>query len=353
LLELSHPSCPASSQIGTALAGAGAGTHPVFLEGEVYLAGPYKGAPLSLAIVTPAVSGPYDLGNVVVRSALYVDPVDAQVTVISDLLPQVVQGIPTRLREIRANLDRPGFALNPTNCDPYQVRASLFGVEGGEVERASHFQMANCATLPFEPHLTLRLGGGVRRRGHPAIHATLKMRPGEANLHRVSVTLPPHELLDNSHIRTVCTRVKFNKDSCPTGSLIGSAKVTSPLLDAPLRGSAYLRSSSHGLPDLALDLHGQIDIEAAARVDAVHGGLRTTFETLPDVPVGSVTLDLQGGSKGLIQNSVSLCGSRTKAKVRTVGQNGLETQGRVRLKAQCGSKKGRKQRSNRATRAER
>ena len=145
LQEEANPSCPAASQIGTSDTGAGAGTHPVYLPGKVYLAGPYKGAPLSLAVITPAVSGPYDLGNVVVRAALHVNPETAQVTAVSDPLPQILQGIPLRLRSILINLNRPNFILNPTNCDPFSVDAQVIGDQGAVATPAAHFQVANCA----------------------------------------------------------------------------------------------------------------------------------------------------------------------------------------------------------------
>jgi hypothetical protein len=348
LAEQLSSSCPAASKIGTAVAGAGAGTHPVHLPGKVYLAGPYKGAPLSLAVITPAVSGPYDLGNVVVRAALNVDPVDAHVTAVSDPLPQIFEGIPLRLRAIRVNLDRPGFTLNPTNCDRFRVNATVLGDQGTETELASHFQVANCANLSFAPKLSLKLTGGVRRRGHPAIHGVLTSRPGEANPRRVSVTLPNGELLDNSHIGTVCSRVDFARNACPSASLVGTANVTTPLLDQPLTGSVYLRTSTHELPDLALDLNGQVDIEATARVDSVHGRLRANFETIPDVPFSRIVLNLAGGSKGLLQNTESLCGAEKRATVRMTGQNGARLATRTKLEADCGSRARHKRRVLRA-----
>jgi hypothetical protein len=348
LAEQMRPSCPASSQIGTATTGAGAGTHPVYVGGKVYLAGPYKGAPLSLAVVTPVLSGPYDLGTVVVRVALNVDPSTLEIDAVADPLPQIVQGILLRLRSVQLNLDRPGFTLNPTNCDPHSVAAQITGTEGTAASLIEHFQVANCATLPFAPKLALRLSGGVNRRGHPAIHAVVRTQPGEANPRSISVTLPSSELLDNAHIGNVCTRVQFAKQACPPGSLLGHAEVTTPLLSQPLVGSAYLRSSGPGLPDLALDLYGQIHIEAAARIDAIRGGLRTTFSTIPDAPLGTVTLDLRGGSKGLIQNSEDLCAATKKASVKMIGQNGTSNHLAVPLQVSCG-KAAKKHRHKRLT----
>ncbi len=336
--ELMAPSCPLASQIGTTVTGAGAGSRPLYTTGKVYLAGPYKGAPLSLIVVVPAVSGPYDLGNVTIRAAITVDPVTAQVTTVSDPLPMIVEGIPLRLRSVDVRLDRPKFAINPTNCSGFAVDATVSGDEGAVAARSSRYQASNCAQLGYDPKLTLNLTGGVNRRGHPAIHAVFNAGAGEANTKSVSVTLPKGQQLDNSHINTICTRPAFAADACPAGSLLGTAEATTPLLDQPLKGNVYLRSSSSKLPDLVLDLHGQIDIELAAKIDAVEGRLRTTFRNVPDAPVSRVALDLVGGSKGLLINSEGLCGARKSAITRLVGQNGRIVKRKTRLRTSCGSK---------------
>ncbi len=340
IAEIGSPACPAASQIGTAVAGAGAGTHPLYVDGRVYLAGPYKGAPLSLEAVVPAVSGPYDLGVVAVRAAIFVDPATAEVTTVSDPLPQIVAGIPLRTRSIDVKLDRPDFTLNPTNCDPFSVDAAIFGNQGAVAGRSNHFQVANCGDLSYAPKLTISLTGGVKRRGHPAIHAVLKTRPGEANTRSISVALPKGELLDNAHLGTICTRPAFAGGSCPAGSLLGTATAVTPLLDKPLEGNVYLRSNpAHELPDLVVDLKGQIDVEVAGTIDTVKGGsLRTTFAAVPDAPVSEFTLDLAGGGKGLLQNSTSLCGKARRAEVRMVGQSGAAFNTAARLQTSCGTR---------------
>ncbi len=337
--ELAAPACPAASQIGTVSAGAGAGTHPLYLAGKVYLAGPYKGAPLSLVVVLPSVSGPYDLGNVAVRAAIEVDPLTGQVTTVSNPLPQILEGVPLRTRFIRVVLDRPDFVRNPTNCEPLAVTAQLSGDEGAVANAHDHYQVASCASLPFAPKLSLKLTGGVNRLGHPAIYSVFSTQPGEANPRRIAVTLSSNELLDQGHLGSVCTRPAFAAGTCPPSSEIGHAEVLTPLLDRPLTGSVYLRSSSVGLPDLAVDLYGQLHIEAVARVDAVNGGLRTTFKTVPDLPLGTVRLDLAGGSKGLIQNSEPLCGSPEYADLKAAGQNGIAIDRKVKVQAACGGGK--------------
>jgi hypothetical protein len=342
LAELASPSCPAASQVGTVKAAAGAGSRPLNVDGKVYLAGPYKGAPLSLLFVVPAVSGPYDLGNVAVRAAIAVNPVTAQVSTVSDPLPQILEGITLRTKSLRVNIDRPNFALNPTNCDPLSVGATATGDQGTTAALSSFFQVANCSSLPFKPKLALILTGGLKRRGHPAIKAVLTRQPGEANLSRTSVALPPGELLDNSHIGTVCTRPRFAADQCPEGSLLGTAEAVTPILDQPLKGNVYLRSSNHSLPDLVADLEGQIDIELAGSIDTVKGGsLRTTFESVPDAPVSRFTLSLAGGKRGLLQNSKSLCGKPKFAVTKMRGQNGAKFNSETELSTKCTSKRAR------------
>ena len=336
--------CPASSRIGTAMAGAGAGSQQLYLPGKVYLAGPYKGAPLSLAVITPAVSGPYDLGVVVVRAALNVDPVTAEVTATSDPLPQILEGIPLRVRSVRVDLDRQGFTYNPTSCDPFAVRTTVTGNEGGLANPSVPFQVASCVDLSYGPKLSLSLSGGLKRRGHPAISAVLTTAPGEANTERVSVALPKSGLLDNSHLDTICTRPQFAAGACPEGSRIGTAEAVTPILDEPLRGGVYLRSSSNNLPDMVVDLQGEFDIELSSRIDSVRGRMRATFQSVPDAPVTKFTLRLLGGNKGLLQNSTNLCRSPQRATVRMVGQNGMRSQSKVRMQTSCGSNARKKKR---------
>jgi hypothetical protein len=349
LAEQSSPACPVASQVGTASAAAGAGSRPLHVTGRVYLAGPYKRAPLSLLVVIPAVSGPYDLGAVAVRAAIEVDPLTAQVTAASDPFPQSLAGVPLRTRSLRIDLDRDHFTLNPSDCRPFSVASSLSGDEGATATPSVHFQVANCRDLAFAPRLSLRLSGGLNRLGHPAVHARLSAKPGEANLRAVSVTLPKGELLDNSHIGTVCTKPAFASDRCPASSRIGQAKVVSPLLDQPLAGPVYLRSSDHLLPDLALDLNGQVEIEAVAKIDSVDERFRATVSSIPDVPVSTIALSLAGGHAGLLQNSKGLCQTKKTVIAKLRAHNGARLSRKVRLTLDCKSSS-RRRRSARAQR---
>jgi hypothetical protein len=352
LSELAASACPAASEIGTVTAGAGAGSRPLYVSGKVYLAGPYKGAPLSIVVVIPAVSGPYDLGNLAIRAAIHVDPVTAQVATVSDPLPQILDGIPLRTRSIRVDLNRPGFALNPTNCDLHSVEATVTGDQGAVSHLSTNHQVANCASLPFVPKLALKLTGSTRQAGNPALTATLTAKPGEANISRTQVTLPPTELIDNAHINTICTRVQFNEGSspgekCPPGSILGTAEADTPLLEKPLDGPILLRATGRaGLPDIVAALNGQIDIVLAGRVDSVHGGLRTTFDTVPDAPVTKVVLNFKGGHKGIIENSPKLCAHTQHFKAAITGQNGKTSNRKPVLSTPCGEKQNRRARAH-------
>jgi len=340
--EQVNPSCPASAQIGRTLAGAGVGSELTYVPGKIYLAGPFAGDPLSVVAITPAVAGPIDAGNVVVRDALTLDPVTAEVQIdgaASDPLPTILKGIPLRLRDLRVYVDRDNFILNPTSCDASQVRATMFGVNA-VAQAAARFQAASCLSLGFKPKLSLRLIGKTKRAGNPALRAILQARPGDANIGEAAVTLPHSAFLDQSHIRTICTRVQFAADQCPPGSVYGHARAITPLLDEPLEGPVYLRSSSHELPDLVAALHGVVDIDVVGRIDSRNGGIRSTFENVPDAPVSKFVLEMQGGKKGLITNSRDLCNRKGFATAVFTGQNGRIREFRPEVKTDCGKGKG-------------
>jgi hypothetical protein len=349
--EEASPSCPAASQVGSVRIGAGAGPAPYYVGGKVYLAGPYKGAPLSLAVITPATAGPYDLGTVVVRAALYVDPSTTQVTAKSDPIPQILQGIPLDVRSIALRLDKPDFTLNPTSCDPFAITSQLVSDLGQSASRQSPFQVSGCAGLPFKPNLRLAFKGEVKRSGNPAVTAVLKAPAGEANIAKTSVVLPLGEFIDNAHINSPCTRVQFDANACPAGSILGSAVAYSPLLDKPLEGAVYFRSNGgeRELPDLVADLNGQIHVVLVGFIDSVRvkgseqSRVRTRFENVPDAPVSRFVVKLKGGRKGLIENSVNLCKSKAKATLKLTAQNGRTYYTETAVANSCG-KKGRDKR---------
>jgi len=343
--EQAHPSCPANSEIGHAYIAAGAGPAPFNATASVYLAGPYKGAPLSLAVVAPAVAGPFDLGTVVVRTALRVDQNTGQVTAESDEIPHILKGIPLDVRSVRILLDRPDFTRNGTSCDPSSFSGRLTSIMGQIASLSNRFQLAECSSLGFKPKLGIRLFGSTKRGGHPALRGVVQMPPGNANISEAAVALPHSEFLDQGHIHTVCTRVQFaegdgNGSACPPGSIYGHAIAQSPLVDYTLEGPVILRSSNHKLPDLVVALHGPpfqpLAIDVAARIDSVNEGLRTTFEGVPDLPVSKFVLSMPGGKKGLLENSTNICRGTHQVSGVFNAHNGKRTELRLPLRgAKC------------------
>jgi hypothetical protein len=334
--------CPEASQIGIVKAAVGAGSLPLWVPQpgkaptSLFLAGPYRGAPYSVVALVPAQAGPFDLGNVVVRSAIEIDPHSAQVTIHSDPMPQILQGVPIDYRHVIAEVDRSSFTVNPTSCADKEVKASFLSNGGATASASDRFKAAGCAGLGFSPKLRLRLKGGTRRAAYPSLRAVLTAKAGQANIRRVSVALPRSEFLEQAHIRTICTRVQFAADECPEASIYGRARAFTPLLDRPLEGPVYLRSSSHKLPDLVVDLKGQIRITFSGRIDSVNGGMRTTFSQLPDAPLSKFVLQMKGGKKGLLVNSRNLCAGENHAAVKMDGQNGRTHDSHPALKDPCG-----------------
>lgn len=333
--------CPPESRIGKVVSAVGVGPAPLWVPQPdkrptaVYLGGPYKGAPTSIVAVVPKQAGPFDFGDEVVRTAVFVDPVTAQATAQADPLPQFVEGTPLFYRTINIQLDRPHFALNPTSCAQKQTVANLTSVGGKSASPTSSYAATGCSRLGFKPQISFRLRGATHRGASPALKATVKMPPGGANIGASSVILPRSIQIEQGHFRTICTRVQFAAHECPEGSTYGTAKATSPLLDQPLEGPVYLRSSSHELPDVVAVLKGPpsfpLEIDVDGQVDSVYhrlpngetiGFLRTTFETVPDAPVGQFTIDLQGGKAGILVNSTNLCAKTNRATAKFTAQNG-------------------------------
>jgi len=337
--------CPSGSRIGSVVVAVGAGPEPLWLpqpggsSPTVYLAGPYRGAPYSIISVVPAKAGPFDLGTVAVRSGIFINPESGKVAVKSSL-PQVLEGATILYRIIHVVIDRPRFALNPTDCRAMAVKANVVGTHGATASSIDRFQVGSCRRLKFRPKLSLRLHGGTKRGDYPALTATLKMRRHEASLEKAAVSLPHSEFLAQEHIGTICTRVRFAAQDCPKRSVYGYAKAWTPLLSKPLRGPVYLRSSDHPLPDLVVALRGQIEIDLVGRIDSHKGGIRTTFEQIPDAPVSRFVLRMKGGAKSLLVNSENICPGTDHASTVLKAQNGRVEAGHPQVGVLCDHRNG-------------
>ncbi|HEY2478873.1 MAG TPA: hypothetical protein VGI17_09075 [Solirubrobacterales bacterium] len=350
--ERAAASCPAASEVGSVDVGAGAGPAPFHVGGHAYLAGPYKGAPLSLAIVTPAVAGPFDLGTVVVRSALEVNPETTQITAKSDPIPTELKGIPLDVRSIAVRMDRPSFTLNPTNCEAKSVSGTLTSSLGNTAPLLNRFQVGECRRLKFEPKVSLSLKGATKRTGHPALKAvvTYPKKGAYANVAGAQVNLPHSEFLDQGSLNNTCTKPVLAAGACPASTVYGKAKAWTPLLDKPLEGNVYLVGGyGYKLPALVAELNGQIRVLLVGKVDTgKNKGIRNTFEAVPDAPVEKFVLEMKGGPKyGLLENSENLCKSPQRLAAKFTAQNGLVDELHPLVangckKAKKGHKKGKK-----------
>jgi hypothetical protein len=347
-------SCPAASRVGSATVAAGSGPNPFYLADQpVSLTGPYKGAPYGLAVAVHAVAGPFDLGTVVVRQALRVDPDELRGTVVSDPLPTIRDGVPLRVRRIHVDVDRPGFMSSPTSCEAKTITTSVFSAGGQTASVATPLQASGCAKLPFSPKLALKLTGASQAKvgGHPGVEARVTQQPGEAGIKSVTVTLPLSLALDpdNAQSDSLCEYLDGLRNQCPAKSAIGTVTAVSPLLKTPLNGKVYfvkgVRTDPKSgrqirtLPTLLIELRGEVDanIRATNSVpDNKH--LTSTFPMIPDAPISSFTMKLNGGKKGILvitDGNDDVCYTPQKPFLAAAAHNGKRLDTSLTLALDC------------------
>ena len=327
-----------NTQVGTVKAFAGPGASPFMLPGQVFLEGRYGDAPFSLRVVVPAKAGPFDLGEVVVRQKIYVDPIDAHVTVVSDPVPTIVKGVPVRLQRLDVSVDKPNFIVNPTSCAAKSIGGVLKSVADQTAAVSVRFRVADCASLALKPSLALTLSGkGQTTDGkHPAVSATLTQPAGQANLKKVTVTLPLSLALDTDNANGLCEFVDGSKaePTCPKASIVGTATATTPILDEPLSGPVYFvknvrKDPKSGreirtLPKLVIPLVGQngVKLTLTGTSDVEDDQLVTTFNNIPDAPVSSFKLNIIGGKGGILAVSgADICKATQVADQQITGQS--------------------------------
>ncbi len=331
--------CDEGSRIGDVVTGAGAGDQPFYLPGRAYLTEAYNKGPFGLSIVVPAVAGPFDLGTVVVRASVRIDKFTSQLSVVSDPLPTILQGIPLQIRDVRVTIDRSKFMVNPTSCVEKQVRAAVTSTAGKTADLATRFQVGGCSKLKLAPKMTLTVGSkGHVHRGHATpLTAELTQTPGQSNLRSVAVTLPLSINALLPVVEKACTQAQFDVGDCE-GSRTGSAVAVTPLLDRPLRGAAYFvkrPAGQKGLPNLEVALRGQVDFNLVGHILIPRDGrLETKFDTVPDVPISSFTLHMDAGRHGAVSVAENLCkqsSQRERAQLVFQGQNGALVRSSQRL----------------------
>jgi hypothetical protein len=345
--ERERPSCPAASRIGRTYSGFGVGPVLSYAPGNLYLAGPFHGAQVSVVAIDSALVGPFDLGTIVVRSAIRIDATTAQARIDSagsDPIPRIIDGIPIHLRDVRIYLDRPQFTVNPTSCDAEAISSTLSGsaaaLGAGEspslATSSARFQAFDCGALGFRPRISLRMRGPHRRAKRPSLRVVVRPRPGDANIGAGTVTLPPTIFLNQANLRGVCTRPQLASDRCPADSAYGEAAAYTPLLDQPLRGKAYLVSSENPLPDLVFALRGEgFAVNLDGRIDATRGRLRATYASVPDAPVSKFVVRMFGGRRGILENGGDLCAAPQPVRARFLGHSNRGWIAHPRLNASC------------------
>jgi len=323
--------CSDASKIGTTTVASGAGSHPFEIGGDVYLTTGYRGAPFGLSIVTHVVAGPFNLGLVVVGARIDVDPSTSALTVTSDPLPQIVFGVPLRLQRITVHIDRPNFMFNPTNCRAQQITASIYGSQDAVANVSSPFAAGDCKSLAFKPGFTVSTSGLTSRVNGASLDTRVSYPKNalgsDANIAKVKVSLPKQLPSRLTTLQKACTAATFdaNPASCPKPSIVGIARATTPLLPVALSGPAYF--VSHGgeaFPNLIIVLQGD-----GVRVDLVGdtfiskaGITSTTFNTIPDVPVGTFELYLPQGPYSALAANGNLCAEKLQMPTTFTGQNG-------------------------------
>jgi len=330
-LEQSSPSCPSGSAVGVVHVGAGSGA-PYYVTGKAYFAGPYEGAPFSLVIVTPALAGPFDLGTVVVRAGLFINPSTAQVTVKSDSFPTILDGIPLDIRSVAVEMNRNDFVLNPTSCAVMSVTGEEKSTTGNVASLSSRFQAGGCTTLPFGPSFTASTQGNAGKANGASLTVKVNPLPGQANIAKVDLQLPKQLPSRLTTLQKACTEAQFNANpaGCPEGSVIGSAVAHTPILNNPLVGPAYL--VSHGgaaFPDVEFVLQGEgVEIVLDGGTQIKNGVTYSKFETVPDAPITSFETILPEGPHSVLGTNIpasahySLCGQSLTMPTTITGQNG-------------------------------
>lgn len=326
----SSGSCPASSRIGSAQAEVGSGSKPAVLSGAAYLAGPYHRAPFSVVMAFPAAIGPFDLGSVSFRATAQIDGHSGRVTVATDRLPSVVDGVPIRFETIALGLDRQGLVHNPTSCGPHSLDATLQSQEGGVAALSSPYKVSGCKRLGFAPRLraTLVSRGQLHKHASVGLKFSARFRPADTAMRSLALSLPAALSPSIGGLREICSRPDAQRGLCPPGSKVGVSRARTPLLSQPLVGSVYVvRPRGNGEPDLWVELAGggvKLSIEGRGSND--HGRFVTKLAGLPDMPLSSFTLRLGGPGDGLLSLGAKPCvHGRARAfgtKVHLVGQNG-------------------------------
>jgi hypothetical protein len=333
--------CPAGSKMGEVVAAMGSGS-PATLSGEVYAAGPYRGAPFSMVLALHAAIGPFDFGTSPVRTTLRVDPRNGRASVVTDPFPTLVEGLPVRIQSIGLDLDRSGALRNPTSCAPAHFDASVEADSGATAAVRSPYPLKGCRKLGLKPRFSLALTGRSQphAKGRPGFQLTAHFRKGDANLRDLHMSFPPALGFDLAGVGEICPHVDAAAGLCSPQARVGTATARSSLLAKPLRGSVYIVApDGHGLPELGIDIGAEgMHVSLNGRMSARHGRFGTNLVGMPDMPLSALTLHLRGGKRGVLSLGSSPCAhgrGRLTSNLSVRGQNGARLELHPRLRAHC------------------
>jgi hypothetical protein len=355
--------CSVASQIGHTVVTAGPGGYPLVVPqpgqppAPIYLTGPYKGAPFGLSIAVPVIAGPFNLGTVVTRASIAVDPHTAQLTITTDSLPQILDGVPTDLRTINAVIDRSGFMFNPTNCTPSSFSGTASSADGATATISTPFQVGSCRSLPFAPKLTASTQGRTSKKNGASLKVKLVQAAGSANIHTVKVDLPKQLPSRLTTLQKACLAKVFeaNPANCPAASVVGSAKAITPVLPVPVSGPVYF--VSHGgeaFPSLIVVLQGYgVTVELVGTTFISRAGITSsTFKTVPDVPVSTFELSIPEGPYSALAANGNLCAAKLAMPTAFTAQNGAQLKQSTRIAITgCPGAKSRAKRASRKQQA--
>ena len=339
--QASQGTCGEESKIGEATVALGPGEDPYWIKGGgVYLSGPYDNKPFGLSVVDPTTAGPFTLegnggfGKEVTRASIAVNPKTGELTIASEPLPTILEGVPLDVRTINVDINRKEFTFNPTNCEELHVTSSITSTDGATATPSSRFQAADCAALPFKPSFSATTQGNASDIGSGAsLNVKITQQAGEAAIHSVHLELPKKLPARLHTLQKACTEATFyaNPANCPAASDVGTAIAHTPVLPVPLEGPGYF--VSHGgaqYPELVFVLQGDgvtIDLAGETHIGSKTKITSSTFGTVPDAPITSFEASLPEGPDSALAGLTpkGVCGSTSLSMPTTiVGQNGAQ-----------------------------
>jgi len=333
--------CGPESQIGEVSAAVGPGPDPYYVTGgRAYLTGPYKGAPFGLSFVVPATGGPYNLGNVVVRAAISVDPRTSALTITSNPLPTILQGVPLQVRSVTVNVNRPQFMVNPTSCEHKTISATLQGSLGTSTTDAVPYQAGDCAALAYKPKISVSTSGKTSKADGASLFFKIAYPSGsvgsQAWFKAMKFDIPKQLPARLTTLQKACPSATFETDpaACPSASVIGRAVVHTPLLPVVVEGPVYFVSYGGAkFPEVVLvlqgdgvrvDLHGETFISKAGVTSA-------TFRSIPDVPFESAEVFLPTGPYSEFAANGDVCTQSLLMPTALTAQNGAAIHGSTKI----------------------